>query len=96
LIRSCPADYGSLIKRSRTIIVENVIFDISGVLILDTIVSNALFQIIKALKMAGVETIITGVRPSIAQTITRIGITFHDVKTLGRCSRPLQNWAFKK
>jgi rsbT co-antagonist protein RsbR len=75
---------------------ENVIFDISGVLFLDTMVSNALFQIIQALKMIGVETIITGVRPSIAQIITGLGINFHDVKTLGSMQQALTELGFQK
>jgi rsbT co-antagonist protein RsbR len=75
---------------------ENIIFDISGVLILDTMVSNALFQIIKALKMVGVETIITGVRPSIAKTITSLGIDFHDVKILGSMQQALIEQGFQK
>ncbi|WP_170169023.1 STAS domain-containing protein [Mesobacillus subterraneus] len=57
------------------------ILDVSGVPIVDTMVASQLFQVINALKLLGVEAVITGIRPEIAQTMVSLGINFSTVKT---------------
>ncbi|WP_175991365.1 STAS domain-containing protein [Bacillus sp. Marseille-Q1617] len=54
--------------------------DLSGVAIVDTMVADRIFMVISALKLLGVKTILTGIRPEIAQTITQIGINFNQVE----------------
>ncbi|PGT81468.1 MULTISPECIES: STAS domain-containing protein [Bacillaceae] len=61
--------------------VSYLILDVSGVPIIDTMVANQLFQVVKALQLTGVEVIITGIRPEIAQTVVKLGIHFGDIKT---------------
>ncbi|PLR98403.1 hypothetical protein CVD19_04785 [Bacillus sp. T33-2] len=54
--------------------------DLSGVPIVDTIVAKQIFQVIKALKLLGVNAVITGIRPEIAQTMVALGLDFHAIK----------------
>ncbi|CAM3814907.1 STAS domain-containing protein [Mesobacillus thioparans] len=72
------------------------ILDLSGVTIIDSIVANSLFQIIKTLKLLGVEIIITGIRPSIAQTITHIGLDFNITKISKSLENALSDLGFKQ
>lgn len=60
--------------------VEYLFIDMSGVVIIDTMVAHRIFNIVNSLKLLGVETILSGIRPEIAQTATQLGIGF-DVKT---------------
>lgn len=60
---------------------EYLILDVTGVPVIDTMVADNLFKVIYALKLLGVETIITGIRPEIAQTIVSIGVNFKGVTT---------------
>ncbi|WP_088036331.1 STAS domain-containing protein [Evansella clarkii] len=75
---------------------EYVVFDISGVPVMDTMVSNELFSIISALKLLGIEAIISGVRPSIAQTVTNLGIDFKNIPTRANLQQALAELGFKK
>jgi len=59
-----------------------VILDITGVNIVDTETANYLIKTAKAVKLMGVEAIITGISPQIAQTIVNLGIDFGNIKTL--------------
>ncbi|WP_335871532.1 STAS domain-containing protein [Bacillus sp. 2205SS5-2] len=53
-----------------------LILDLSGVVEVDTMVADQLFKIISALKLLGVDTVITGIRPVVAHTVISIGINF--------------------
>ena len=57
------------------------ILDISGVGVVDTAVANHLIKISRATRLMGCECVISGVSPSIAQTIVDLGIDVGDVKT---------------
>ncbi len=57
------------------------ILDISGVGVVDTAVANHLIKISRATRLMGCESIISGVSPSIAQTIVDLGIEVGDLKT---------------
>ncbi len=58
-----------------------LVMDISGVKTVDTGVANQLMKVTKATKLMGCETIISGVSPSIAQTVVELGIDVGTVKT---------------
>jgi rsbT co-antagonist protein RsbR len=60
---------------------KSFILDISGVAVVDTAVANHLIKITKATKLMGCESIISGVSPSIAQTIVELGIDVGTMKT---------------
>ncbi|MDQ0232547.1 STAS domain-containing protein [Metabacillus malikii] len=60
---------------------EYLILDVTGVPVIDTMVADNLFKVIYALRLLGVHTIITGIRPEIAQTIISIGVDFKGITT---------------
>ncbi|PLT33143.1 STAS domain-containing protein [Bacillus sp. V5-8f] len=68
---------------------KTIIFDVSGVPIIDTMVADQIFKIITALRLTGIEAMITGIRPEIAQTIVRLGLDFKDIKTAATMQQAL-------
>ncbi|MED1203333.1 STAS domain-containing protein [Heyndrickxia acidicola] len=74
----------------------DIILDVSGVPIIDTMVADQLLQIIKAIRLTGISVIITGVRPEIAQTIVSLGVSFGDIRTLASMKQALKELGFKK
>ncbi|WML50069.1 STAS domain-containing protein [Neobacillus sp. PS3-34] len=62
------------LKRSAELKLSHLILDISGVMLVDTMVADQLFKVIDALALTGVKTIITGIRPEVAQTMVSLGL----------------------
>lgn len=71
------------------------ILDISGVPVMDTMVAQNLMKTITAAALMGAECIISGIRPSIAQTIVHLGIDLEAVNTKSSLVAALQH-AFEK
>ncbi|AVD54675.1 RsbT co-antagonist protein RsbRB (plasmid) [Priestia filamentosa] len=69
--------------------VKHLLIDLSGVLIIDTMVAHQLFQLIKALKLIGVTCTLSGIRPEIAQTAIQIGIDFDDLSVVSSIHQAL-------
>jgi methyl-accepting chemotaxis protein len=63
-------------QRARTLML-----DIGGVAMVDTAVANHLIKIAKAAVLMGCKTIISGISPAIAQTITELGIELGSIQT---------------
>jgi rsbT co-antagonist protein RsbR len=59
------------------------ILDISGVAVVDTAVANHLIRMTKAARLMGCETIVSGLSPSVAQTIVELGIDVGEMRTTG-------------
>ncbi len=59
------------------------IIDITGVSTVDTAVAHHLVQTVSAVRLMGSECLISGVRPSIAQTVTQLGIDLSHIETRG-------------
>jgi rsbT co-antagonist protein RsbR len=57
------------------------ILDISGVGVVDTAVANHLIKVTRATSLMGCKTTISGLSPSIAQTIVELGIDVGSIKT---------------
>src|SRR5207302_5390631 len=57
------------------------IIDITGVPTVDTLVAQHLLKTVAAARLMGVECIISGIRPQIAQTIVHLAIDLGNVKT---------------
>ncbi|WP_257985545.1 STAS domain-containing protein [Bacillus sp. V5-8f] len=55
---------------------SHLILDLSGVVMVDTMVADQIFKVMDALKLLGVKTIVTGIRPEIAQTVVSLGLDF--------------------
>ncbi|MCH8202797.1 MAG: PAS domain S-box protein [Proteobacteria bacterium] len=51
-----------------------LIIDITGVLVMDTMVADTLLQMSAAIRLMGGEAIITGISPQMAHTIIRLGV----------------------
>ncbi|MED1204660.1 STAS domain-containing protein [Heyndrickxia acidicola] len=67
------------LSNSSKLNLNHLIFDLSGVLIVDTMVAQQLFQVFDALKLTGVETILTGIRPEVAQTMVSLGLALQGI-----------------
>ncbi|SHG61392.1 rsbT co-antagonist protein RsbR [Thermosyntropha lipolytica DSM 11003] len=56
-----------------------VIVDVTGVPLIDTIVGGFLIEMFNAVKLLGCEVVITGIKPSIAHTLVKLGVDFNMV-----------------
>ncbi|MDH2363882.1 STAS domain-containing protein [Priestia megaterium] len=75
---------------------SHLILDISGVQIVDTMVADNLFKLIYSLRLLGVETILTGIRPEIAQTSVKLGIDFRKINTKATLEQALEEIGFRR
>ena len=60
---------------------ELAIIDITGVPTVDTLVAQHLMKTVTAIRLMGAESIISGIRPQIAQTIVHLGIDLQGITT---------------
>ena len=58
---------------------EHLIIDLSGVPIIDTMVADRLFKVVRALSLLGIDTTLSGIRPEIAQTMVNLGVDVSDI-----------------
>ncbi|MED4730289.1 STAS domain-containing protein [Aneurinibacillus migulanus] len=65
--------------------------DFSGIQIIDSFVTHHLFQITAMLRLLGIEAIITGIRPALAETAVRLGINLSDLKTFATVQQALES-----
>lgn len=77
------------LKEASRLKLKTVIIDLSGVLMVDTTVADRLFNIVSSLKLTGVEAIITGISPEIAQTIVRLRLEFNNIRTFSTLEQAL-------
>ena len=74
-----------IMNKALSSIVDNsahtLMLDIGGVGVVDTAVANHLIKIAKAAVLMGCKTIISGISPALAQTITELGIDMGAVRT---------------
>lgn len=68
---------------------SELIIDLSGVPEVNTMVAHELYKLAKALKLIGVQTIFTGIRPETAQAMINLGISFLDFQTMGTLKQAL-------
>ena len=61
--------------------VHHVIFDITGVPVVDTQVAQVLLRSATAVRLLGARTLLVGVRPEVAQTLVSLGIDLAAVQT---------------
>ncbi|MFT5051996.1 MAG: methyl-accepting chemotaxis protein [Chlamydiales bacterium] len=70
---------------------RTLMLDIGGVAIVDTAVANHLIKIAKAAVLMGCNTIISGISPSIAQTIVELGIDLGSIQTTSTIEAALRD-----
>lgn len=63
--------------------VHTLVLDMSGVVMVDTMVAHQIFKMVDALKLVGVKTVVTGIRPEVAQTAVQLGLDFSGIATGG-------------
>lgn len=73
-----------------------LILDVSGVIMIDTMVVDQIFNIVETLRISGVSTIITGIRPEIAQTMVSLGLEFKTITTFSHLKQALQSLGYGK
>ncbi|NIQ12575.1 MAG: STAS domain-containing protein, partial [Gammaproteobacteria bacterium] len=61
--------------------VKVLIIDITGVIAVDTMVADQLIRMATAVRLMGGECILTGIRPEIARTVSRLGVDFSELNT---------------
>lgn len=72
---------------------ETLYIDLSAVAIIDTMVAQQIFQVMASLKIIGVQSVLSGIRPEIAQTAITLGIDFKDIKVHANLMRALETLA---
>lgn len=75
---------------------DYLVLDVSGVLMIDTMVANQIVQIVQSLRVSGIEAIITGIRPEIAQTMVSLGLEFNSITTLSNLKNALHQLGYGK
>ena len=69
--------------------IHHLFIDLSGVIMIDTMVAHQLFQLLKALKLIGVTTTLSGIRPEIAQTAVQLGLSFEQTSIKANLAQAL-------
>ena len=70
--------------------IKVLIVDLSGVVRVDSMVAEQIIKIIRSLRLVGVRSILTGIRPEIASTLTEIGVGLKDLEIGGSLKRVLE------
>lgn len=69
--------------------VRHLYIDLSGVVIIDTMVAHEIFQLIDTLNLIGVKSTLSGIRPEIAMTALQLGLSFDKTKIASTLSKAL-------
>jgi rsbT co-antagonist protein RsbR len=69
--------------------VTQLFIDLSGVIIIDTMVAHQIFQLIKGLSLIGVHSTLSGIRPEIATTAIQLGLSFNDITIASTLSKAI-------
>ncbi|RST75126.1 STAS domain-containing protein [Siminovitchia acidinfaciens] len=70
---------------------SHLLIDLSGVVVVDTMVAQQIFQLIEALGLIGVTSTLSGIRPEIAQTAVQLGIDFSSVSVASTLEEAMKN-----
>ncbi|WP_046179015.1 STAS domain-containing protein [Domibacillus tundrae] len=71
--------------------VDCLLIDLSGVIMIDTMVAQQLFHLVEALALIGVKTTLSGIRPEIAQTAVQLGLDFDQIIITSTLSRAIDS-----
>jgi rsbT co-antagonist protein RsbR len=70
------------------------IVDLTGVEVVDTSTADHLIQLFRAAKVLGVDGILCGIRPAVAQTVVALGLELGSVRTM-RSLRDALKWCIR-
>ncbi|MED4213744.1 STAS domain-containing protein, partial [Priestia megaterium] len=79
------------LKSANRLQLQRLIVDLSGVYIIDTMVAGWIFKVIDSLKLLGVETVLTGIRREVAQTVVSVGIDFNNLTIKSSLQKATEN-----
>ncbi|MFE7083555.1 STAS domain-containing protein [Priestia megaterium] len=65
--------------------------DLSGVVMVDTMVAHQIFQLIDALNLLGVKSTLSGIRPEVAQTAIQLGLSFKNIRIKSNLEQALES-----
>ncbi len=85
----------SVLKKIRSTSSRILILDVTGVEAIDTAVSNHLIKVTQAASLMGCQCVISGISPSIAQSLVELGIPLSDIATKATIRDALA-YGFKK
>ncbi|MDC0706398.1 STAS domain-containing protein [Priestia sp. AB] len=69
------------LKQGNTYRLSWLIIDLSAVPIIDTMVADQLFKVVAALKLIGIDIVLSGIRSEIALTMVQLGVKLNDIVT---------------
>ncbi|MFE4038801.1 STAS domain-containing protein [Priestia sp. YIM B13489] len=69
------------LKQGNTYKLSWLIIDLSAVPIIDTMVADQLFKVVAALKLIGIDVVLSGIRSEIALTMVQLGVNLNDIVT---------------
>jgi rsbT co-antagonist protein RsbR len=75
--------------------VSKLLIDLSGVVMVDTMVAQQIFQLVESLELIGVHAVLSGIRPEIAQTAVQLGLDFDNIEITAKLSNSIQGTTFK-
>jgi anti-anti-sigma regulatory factor len=81
------------VSRSRA---QFAVIDVTGARTMDTQAAAALMDAARALRLLGVEPVLTGIRPEVAQALVQLGVDFGGVVTLGTLQKGIAYASRKK
>ncbi|MEC5423519.1 STAS domain-containing protein [Virgibacillus sp. C22-A2] len=70
--------------------IAKLFIDLSGVSIIDTMVANQIYQVMRILGLLGIEVTFTGIRPEIAKTSVQLGLDFSNMTTFSSLQQALK------
>lgn len=79
------------LKRSVELELEYLIIDLSGVPVIDTMVAQQIFEVLEALRITGITSKISGVRPELAITMTQLGLNFKQVDSFSSLHQAIKS-----
>ncbi|MDQ0271418.1 STAS domain-containing protein [Cytobacillus purgationiresistens] len=79
----------NVLSKSKELLLDHLIIDLSGVPYFDTMVANEIFQIEKMLSLLGISVALTGIQPTIANTSIQLGLDFKDICTYATVQKAL-------
>lgn len=74
--------------------INTLILDLSGVVMVDTMVAHQIFKLMDALKLLGIRSVMTGIRPEVAQTAVQLGLDFTGIMTGGNLQNVIKKLIF--
>ncbi|WP_087974414.1 STAS domain-containing protein [Oceanobacillus rekensis] len=75
---------------------DYLLIDLSGILIIDTLIAYHIFKIVDSLELIGVKTVLVGIRPEVSHTMVSLGIDFSKVKTYSNLQQAFSTYIIKK